>query len=278
MKTTSAIILILFLSACTSDSNESGTTSSNSSTTTSTDTSKNSSNQTSSKTAVTAPMIGERIDGPANIRDAINGQLLFTLYDHTLVNCTALKNNWYTVGLLMDIGKGEAGIKEVKKGRKIMMDGKEVGELKADMEVYTGSNDKEAWAELIGYTHKDNIKPESIIENALAAYLSKIEGDRTSGKYQNFIRQFDLEKSDQFEGYTLYYTYENWIDDPSPMWRIALVFQKDRLVSILHARPLKAGNTTKHKIGRGFGCLTYNDIENSKEIVDMFKQFVNSVD
>jgi hypothetical protein len=224
------------------------------------------------------PIIGERIDGPANIRDQINGKLLFSLNDHTLVNCTPLQNDWYQIGLLMDIEAGQSGMLEISEGQKIRVDGREVGEVKSDMSVYSGTDGEKSWAELIGYTHKDNIKPESIIETALSEYMSTVDNERSVAQLQDFIQQFQLEKNDGFEGYTIYYNYENWIEDPSPMWRIGLVFQNNRLVSILHSRPLEIAGTNDHRFNRGFDCLTYKDVDNSSEIVKMFRQFVNSVD
>jgi hypothetical protein len=232
----------------------------------------------SEKANTSEPLLGERIDGPANIRDAVNGKLLFTLNDGVLVTNSTGKNGWHLVGIMMDIDKSELENGELKKGRKITVDGKEVGELQADMKVTTGRSDKDAWAELIGYTHKDNIKPNSVIETVLADYLKTVSDERSVKDFQDFIRKFELEKTDSFEGYTVYYNYENWLDDPSPMWRTGLVFQKNRLVSILHSRPLKVDGATDHKLSRGFDCLTYDDVANADEIVKMFNTFVNSVD
>lgn len=224
------------------------------------------------------PIIGERIDGPANIRDTINGKLLFTLYDNTLVTCTPVQNDWYVIGLTMDIDTSEYEINELKKGRKIIVDGEEIGEILSDFTVSTGTNYKMTWAELVGYTHKDNIKPNVIIESVLPDYITEAGNDRTIKSLEPLIENFELAKDDQFDGYTVYYNYENWIDDPSPMWRIGLTFRDDRLIAILHSRPIDVEGTTDHKLDRGFGCLTFNDIENADDIINMFNRFVNSVD
>lgn len=223
-------------------------------------------------------VLGERIDGPANIRNSINGKLLFTLEDNVQVTSTALQDDWYSIGILMDIDKNEAELTKISAGRKITVEGREVGLLKSDMEVYPSSDGTRAWVELIGYTHKDNIKPATIIENVLADQLQTISGDRTVDEFRTFIRQFQLEKTDQLADLTVYYYYENWIEDPSPMWRIGLVFRENKLIAILHSRPLSASGTTDHQLPRAFDCLTYNDISNSGEIVELFNQFVNSVD
>jgi len=228
-------------------------------------------------TIASEPMIGERIDGPANIRDGVNGKILFTLNENVLVSCTPLANDWYSVGLLMEVDDGVLKAKKVKKGSKIIVDDQEVGEIKMDMTVPTWKDDKAAWAELIGYTHKDNIKPESILENALSEHIQSVNS-RSVEQFQPFIEDFQLEKTDQFEGYDIYYNYENWIEDPSPMWRIGLVFQEGRLLAILHARPLNVASTIDHELDRAFDCLVYEDVERAGEIVDMFNKFVTSVD
>jgi hypothetical protein len=267
-------VIFAFTTACTSDQGGSSADTHNQTSTPV----ERASFQTERKPRVkTQAVIGERIDGPANVRDAVNGKLLFSLEDHVLVACTPLEGDWYKVGVQMEIKKEEFGIDRLQKGRKILVDGKEVGEILAETEVVTGMG-KHAWAELIGYTHKDNIKPSSIIENVLQSYLQTDGNSRMMQDFKPFIQQFELELTDQFEGYQIYYNYENWIEDPSPMWRIGLVFQENKLVAILHSRPLSIPNTENHPLDRGFDCLTYNDFEKAKETVALFDTFVNSVD
>ncbi len=283
MRTSILFLSFLLLAACSSNDQEQGNTSNKSNTSTEAR-SPAPENPTTAPTnqapqaKSSNPTLGERIDGPANIRESINGELLFSLDDHTLVSCTPLKNDWYKIGLLMDVEQTEVGTMELKKGQKIKLDGKEVGEIKADMKVYISSDGTQGWAELIGYTHKDNVKPVTIIENVLSDYIKTLGSERSTAQFQAFFQDFGMEKNEQFDGYTLYYNYENWIEDPSPMWRIGLVFQNNRLVSILHSRPLSIPGTSNHKLGRGFDCLTYDDVEGTKKIVKMFEDFVKSVD
>jgi hypothetical protein len=47
--------------------------------------------------------VGERIDGPANIRDSINGNLIFELFENVQVEVTDFKNKWCQVGVLTPI-------------------------------------------------------------------------------------------------------------------------------------------------------------------------------
>src|SRR5574344_2167996 len=57
------------------------------------------SNQVFSQDNISSKILGERINGPANIRDTINGRILFSLDDTVKVECTEAKNNWHIVGL-----------------------------------------------------------------------------------------------------------------------------------------------------------------------------------
>lgn len=226
---------------------------------------------------VLQPIIGERIHGPANIRDTINGELIFTLYDNTLVTSTEPEHGWYMIGLMMDIDTSEFGIDHLEKGRKIIVGGKEVGEIKSDLEVSTATTRREAWATLVGYTHNDNLREETIVEREILKYFEN-GGDRSFGGLMDIIDRYDLEADDQFVGYTVFYNYENWLDDPSPMWRIGLVFENDRLISILHSRSLPVPGASDYALDRGFNCMVFDDVEYHDYIVAKFNRFVNSVD
>lgn len=220
---------------------------------------------------------GERIDGPANIRDGVNGQLLFTLNDNVLISCAAEKKDWYRIGLLMDIEPGGLELRVVKNGSAINVDGKPVGEILSDMQIFPNP-DNPAKGELTGYTHKGNIQPHTIIEKALEDYLTDAVADRSLEGMQALIKSFSLEETDGFEGYTVYYNYESWLDDPSPMWRIGLFFRKGKLQAILHSRPLALTGTSAHALARGYGCMVYDDVEGEHAIVEMIGGFVGSVD
>ncbi len=230
----------------------------------------------------TGPLIGERINGPANIRSKVNGEVLFSLDDNALVTCTQEKNGWYQVGLNMDISNDEYGKGKLKKGAPIKVKGKVVGQILKDMEVSTSTNNKGSWAELIGYTHKDNIRPNTVIENALEFYMSTAKDNkRTVAFMQPFINDFELTKdAEQFGPFLIYYNYENWIDDPSAGYRLLLIFKDGRLAGVLHTRPLTLTGTTGIHAERGYDVAFYNDTpkEDRDDFLAQFNQFIMSVD
>ncbi|KAA2244411.1 hypothetical protein F0L74_00030 [Chitinophaga agrisoli] len=234
------------------------------------------------KPVISGPVTGERINGPANIRNKVNGEVLFSLDDKALVTCTQAKDGWYQVGLNMDIANDEYGKGKLKKGTPIKVKGKVVGQILKDMEVSTSTNNEGSWAELIGYTHKDNIYPSTIIENALAFYMSTAKDNkRTVAFMQPFINDFELTKdAEQFGPFLIYYNYENWIDDPSAGYRVVLIFKDGRLAGVLHTRPLHLMGATTIKAERGYDVDFYNDTpkDDQTDFLNQFNQFIMSVD
>ncbi|WP_130735075.1 hypothetical protein [Flavobacterium sp. J27] len=215
-----------------------------------------------------SPILGERIKGPAEVRDTINGKLLFTLYDNALIETAPKENDWYEIGLFPNNPESDYENDYLKKGIKIMVDGKIIGETQNPVEITLG---------IIGYTNQKNIQPKSIIENAFVSYFNESKS-RDYSDYKSFITNFNLEHDNQFEDLVVYYKNENWMEDPSPMIRFGLVFQKNKLVAILHSRPITVATTTDHKLDRAFDCLVFDDVTNADAIVKTFNHFVNSVD
>ncbi|HEY1115964.1 MAG TPA: hypothetical protein VGE66_20520 [Chitinophagaceae bacterium] len=234
-------------------------------------------------TVVKAPLpdsiLGERIKGRAEVRDKPGGDVLFTLADSTLVSCAEDKDGWCAVGLTMAIPASEYGTDTLRKGRKIVVEGKEVGEVLKDMYVTTSSTGKESWAQLAGYTQHANIYPFSVIEQALRGYVDTVSG-RTLAAFQPFINSFKMERDEELKPYVAYFTYENWIDDPSPLPRVQLVFLHDTLVGVVHTRPLALRHTTDHQLERGFRVLFFNDVRQvaKDNFIKQFNSFITSVD
>ena len=128
----------------------------------------------------------ERINGPANIRMRVNGAVAFSLNDSVPVACTELENDWFGVGVEIELPDSEYGLDTLKAGKDIVIDGKAVGKILSDIPVTTQRTNEKTWAELTGYTHKDNIYPWSVIEHALTEYLA-IHPDRSLDSLKPFI-------------------------------------------------------------------------------------------
>lgn len=109
-----------------------------------------------------SPIIGERIDGPANIRNKPNGDILFELYDDALAELsTKPQNDWYEVLVYADIDFGEFPLDSILKDRPIIVNKDTIGRVIKSHSVSSSRGGDYANAMLYGYTHKNNIKPET---------------------------------------------------------------------------------------------------------------------
>ncbi len=228
------------------------------------------------------PLIGERIKENTTVRDTINGNISFLLKDSTLVSCTPLRNGYYQIGIVINISIKEYNdnINILKKGKKIIIDGKEAGEVLQDTKVSISSDEDQAWAEMIGYVDAKHIYAETIIENAFIDYTTTLANERELKEMQSFITNFNLDKDDRFSPFVTYANYENWIDDPSPMYRLQLVFKDNHLLGVVHSRPISLSNTTTHQLARNFQATFYNNTkkEDIDEFIKKFNEFVSTAD
>ena len=167
-------------------------------------------------------IIGERIDGPTNIRTKPNGEILFELYDNTLVEVTTKpENGWYQVLVYADIDYTEFGMDSILKNRPIIAENDTIGMVYKSHYVSTARSGDSSYAMLFGYTHKNNIKPETVIETVFKKNL--IDNGRDFSVWKEFIETFKLDNDAVgYREFESFYNYENTIEDPSPGFRIVL--------------------------------------------------------
>lgn len=230
---------------------------------------------------VSSPTIGERIDGPANIRTSPNGEVLFELNDDVLVETTELKDDWYEILIYSTIDFDEVDQSEIKKNRDIIVGGKKVGKILKTHEVGTGYSRDYAFAVLYGYTHKDNVKSETIIENIFASKL--VNKGRGLAEWKAFIKDFKLAKDGiEYKNLKTYYNYENSIDDPSPGFRLVLLFDNDELIGWLHSRDIdqRIENTKTSSLILNYKVTFFNDYpeKEQKGFVKYMNEWIQSVD
>lgn len=227
---------------------------------------------------------GERIDGPANVREASGGAILYSLRNGANVQCGMLENGWYEVTTYVQLTKEQYEAGAIPAGTNLRDDqnriiGRTMAEVSSVRDDVT--DDGRYFALLYDYTHKDNIRPESMLEHKFKAYFLTV-GDRFYYKqFQEFIDDDLSEESDQFPGYIVRFAYQNWVVDPSPGARLALIFedkQEQRLVAVKHSRPLQLPGMTDHDLGRGYWCLVMDDYANAAQLLEKQRAFVHAVD
>jgi hypothetical protein len=224
-------------------------------------------------------ILGERVKGRTEVRAEPGGAVLFTLNDSTLVTCGKAGGGWYPVGLQLALPTSAHGTDTLRKGRALIVSGKAVGVVARDLYVSLSSTGKESWTELTGYVPKDRIYPFSVIEEALAGYMDTVKG-RTVEALQPFITSFALEPFGELKPYDTYFTYESWIEDPSPLPRVQLVFFDNRLIGVVHSRPLEISHAADHQLERGFRVLFFEETpkEVKEDFTKQFNHFITSVD
>ncbi|SKD00294.1 hypothetical protein SAMN05660461_1767 [Chitinophaga ginsengisegetis] len=226
-----------------------------------------------------APIVGERINGAATILNNPGGEPLVTLVDYIPLRCAPVKKDWYPVSVDFDITKDEFSKPLFHKGRKIKVNGVDAGVLQRDIKLPVATNGEKMWATINGYTQKKSIRNGTIIESALSSYLKQHTG-RSAADMEPFIHNFKLEEETTLKPYVLYFNYESGIDDPSPLYRLALVFQGKQLIGVLHSRPIQLDGGTPRRLQRGFTVNYLNGIDKSlkEDFAVKFNKFILSVD
>jgi len=225
-------------------------------------------------------IIGERIDGPANIRNKPNGEILFELYDNALVEVTTKpENDWFEILVYADIDYNEYGLDSISKDRLIIVNNDTIGRVMKSHSVSTGQGGDFADAMLYGFTHKNNIRPETVIETVFKKHLT--ENGRSLLDWEEFIKSFELDSGavgyDQFQ---TYYNYENSIEDPSPGFRIVLLFEKRQLIGFIHSRELQIDQTKTHKLSWSYFVTFFKEYPEKEQLrfVDYMNEWIQGVD
>ena|ERR1700722_3924062 len=205
----------------------------------------------------------EIIDGPANFRVKPNGPVLFSLMDGIKVECMPLENNWFEVSFTIRLTKSQYDNQyEVKKGDKLY-DHKgnlvtialaDVPSALTNSSTYGGAPGvpKVYEMEIRGYVSQSNIKETSIPENALNTIINQNRSDLTYSKLRDFMVLNGYEKAGiikkVYPKLNDYVIEESSVDGGSVTDRIALIFEGDELILIVHSRPLKIKNVKDYGI------------------------------
>ncbi len=227
-------------------------------------------------------ILGERIDGPANIRDTINGKILFSLNDNTLVECTENITNWHIVGLFVKLDSTQFENFKLTKGD-ILFDANDdsIGVAINDIPLWL-SDDNEGF--IAGYTYKDNIKQETIIENTIMQLVIDKNYNLSTDDLKQLIYGFKMETcsatSMADENGEWYFYYDNVIDDISPRDRITLILENEKLIGIVHSHNLNLRQSKTYELIRGHKFTPIGNVPESKinEIINERINWYNSVD
>lgn len=226
-------------------------------------------------------VLGERADGSITLLDTVDGKEIAVLNDNALLLTGVPVNGWAAVMVETEINAAQEKSEELEKGQALLKDKKTVGRMLADVTIensYT-LHDGGKIAVLYGYIPVSKIKNGSVIETALSQYLAAHPG-RMLPDIQPFIRQFQLEPTHMNGPYQEYMNYESGVEDPSPGYRIVLVFYKNKLTGVVSSRGLQLKGARHYALDREYHGYFYNDADagTRQAYIKMFNEFINAAD
>lgn len=190
-------------------------------------------------------ILGERIDGPANVRDQPNGKAIFSLEDNVRI-CSFHGTDWLDLELEVEIDEDLSKDCTLRKGEQLRDDhGNLICTMLEDVKlegVYYNKFYDKTYGYLWGYTYKDNIKPTSIIERNLEDYFNKFS-DYTYDTMLPFMENFGFNEKVQYpldvewKNPTTEYLYTTGCFNYDES-RLRLIFDSNGLVAIIHDREI----------------------------------------
>lgn len=222
---------------------------------------------------------GERIDGPANVRETPNGELVFELMDNAVIETTSPVDNWVRIGIFTSFTETQKQAGMLKAGDDLVnAEGTRIGKILKDQPLIIYNPDDDI-GYVEGMTHVDNIRPETLVENDVKATLS--EKGRTLSDFKHLIEKYDMEKRNDFLDFEGYGFYENMVVDPSPGYRVLLLFKENHLKGFYHTRAFNLPNTDSYSMNRYEDSVTFfNDYPATEqmEFVDFMRDWLQGVD
>nr|WP_321406449.1 hypothetical protein [uncultured Carboxylicivirga sp.] len=207
------------------------------------------------------------IDGPANVRDTIKGNVILSVEDNQYVYAYEMKNNWHKVMLTAFVKKSDLlDNLTIKPNVNLYNSNQEIkGQTKSSIDIsgLWQNTDTEDWIEVMiyGFTYKGNIKPETILERAIEKAISS----GTSSNLNQVIGLFGFNeyKVDNYYVYTVYDAEDPWL---SADFRMMIYFDSDKkIIGIANkGRALNIANKLESKIDRNYRMQYLNPLSENE--------------
>ena len=221
---------------------------------------------------------GERIDGPANIRDTIGGMLLFRLNDNVLVSTTDTINKWCRIGLPVDLDASQFHSLQIQKGNGIYAEGVQVGIALETVKLRRAFQQQQKLkGELEGYTSMQNIKPTTVPEKVISQIIS-LHRSFDVADLDDFIYAFRFSQSmeEHYPKMNGYYLNEGSLyGNPRPL-RMFLAFNGRTLIAVVHNRKLDHTGLKEIKLRGGYSLAVLAN-QDPKLINGFIEDFNNYV-
>ena len=221
------------------------------------------------------PVLSERIDGPANIRHAVDGKALSSIENNVAVTAREPEKGWVEIGVWIDLENDDQ--KLVKRGSTIYRDGKAIGKTLEDVHLYeTFTIDDKKRGILNGFTAVNNIRPSTILENAFTE-LAKNKASLTLGEVKPFLENYKFGNfNGLIEGYKGYVFYESDLLDPTAAPRFWPLFNGNELMVVFHNRKMDIPGVKTEAFHGGYITVFSNNAETVKILKHKFVSFMQS--
>jgi len=229
---------------------------------------------------LTHPLIlSERTDGPANVRDTINGKLLFQLDSNVPVYTSDTVHKWQRIALNVYISKETSRSHVLHARSKLYNEYMHVGETLADIpfdEMDVQEEHGYITLTLKGYTSMQNILPQTVPENILPRLIA--QGTPTIAGLTDFLKGFQFSKG-KIDRFTCWQLDESYVSGPSSPMRLLLAFNGDKLLGVVHSRRLGNEGDRQYRLNRGYivSVAGNPDITDVNDFIAAFNKFINAV-
>jgi len=222
--------------------------------------------------------VGEKISGPANIRDTVNGKILFSLNDGVIIETSPAINKWVKIGVYVKLtSKQVEDFKLEKNISLINEDGKTIGKTISQVEI---SMIEEEMGYIEAYTHQDNINMGFNPEVQLMKILDM--GNYQKKALEPFMKKFGFTEyqEDNKLKFSQYFIYESTVVDLSPLDRITLLFDNQNVVGYFHTRNMVVKGFKTYELVRGHKLSILETLPNKdiKSLIQKRNAYYNSVD
>lgn len=238
-------------------------------------------------TLISYPCQAEVIDGPANVREAPSGITLFSLEDGIRVQHRKSDGRWFEIAVAVRIDPrtdfADTEMSVIKKGVTLYEEnGKKIGATLSNVRTWPGEevgNETQITVLIGGYTHQQNVRPDSILESNLAVLL-EANKHVSQNVFSAHLADLQYEPWIDRDGFTSYINFNKPNNDPSPWPRAILFFYENTLIAVYHERVI-ASNRVAPSVNIRGGTMSYvTDVPIAlrNKFSDIYYQIIENAD
>jgi hypothetical protein len=223
----------------------------------------------------------EITNGTTNVYYQSKKEIAFKLFDNVKIECGDPEGKWVSMVIYLPSTKElyKPNVK-LKKGYSLIdSTGKKIGYVVSDsidvMPLYSKSQNLYQ-IRFAGYIKAEDVRSSTVPENILQQLINSNSANLNFNSFKRFITDFGLSyyKDEMDKKYPPNKSYVLWHDTyvfSDAVFRFQLIFNKDKLVAILHSRKLSINGFKDTKLQKNYLLWTKNN--NQKEMNGFIKTY-----